>query len=604
MKKLSILACGLFSLNAVADVVITEYVEGGGYNKAIEITNLGTTNVELGAEGYTLSLYTNGSANPSKTSNLSGILVPNSSLVIYNNGLTVASSFEPPLGLPDNNVINHNGDDAYVLMKGDEVVDSFGQVGVDPGSYWGSSDNNSKDHTLRRLASVTTGDKDVSNTFDPSNSEWIFFDKDTVDGLGCMGEEACTGNEPAPLLEGDSTPVDTCIFTRCDEIVKVKLREDYVESTYYTKSNAAIDSDIIAFKQAVHEDIKVGHTQLTYNQVWTALIETDEDPDNPENIMLLYTGKSIAKAENASVNNNAPDSWNREHVWSKSHGFPNSSQLGYTDIHHLRPADASINSLRSNYDFDNGGEPAYDGSTVTENNLLSGISWEPRDIVKGDVARMMFYMAVRYEQSSDLNMPDLTLVDKVETEGSEFGKLCSLYDWHKNDPVDSQEIERNNNVYELQGNRNPFIDHPEWVEKIYSVQCEALEITMPTVSVGAIEVKEGEDVSLTANVNIDELTFEWSQHSGISLTLSATDSATVSFKAPNVDKAEVVVLSVSVTDNHGNQASTTVDITIADIPAALPEVTPSESSGGSIGYTLLALVSLLSWRTRAFKGKN
>lgn len=599
MKKLNLLLCGLLSLNAVADVVITEYVEGGGYNKALEITNLGTTNVELGAEGYTLSLYTNGSADPSSIYDLYGILVPNSSLVIYNSGLTVSSSFESPLGLSDNSVLNHNGDDAYILKKGDDVVDSFGQVGVDPGSYWGSADDNSKDHTLRRKLSITTGDKDASDTFDPSTSEWTFFNKDTLDGLGCTGEVACTGNEPLPLLEGDAPPVDSCIFTRCDEVPKVKLRTDYVESTYYVKANAAIDSDLATFKQAIHEDIKVNHTQLTYNQVWTALIATDEDPNNSDNVILLYTNKSIAKTENASVKNNSPDSWNREHVWAKSHGFPNSSQLGYTDIHHLRPSDASINSLRSNYDFDNGGTPANDGSIVTDNNVLSGVSWEPRDAIKGDVARMMFYMAVRYEENSDTDMPDLVLVDSVNTDGADFGKLCSLYDWHNDDPVDVQEVERNNAVYEFQGNRNPFIDHPEWVEKVYSNQCTVSEVTLPTVSVDTVDVIEGEDVSLAANVNMTDLTFEWTQQSGVSTTLSGADTATVSFKAPNVDSSTTVVLALTVTDINGNQASTTVDINISDVPV-VDETPAKKSSGGSFGLSILAFISLLLLRRRIF----
>ena len=602
MKKISMLMAGLLSFNAIADVVITEYVEGGGYNKAIEITNLGAKNVELGAESYTLSLYTNGNAEPSTTSELSGILPPNASLVIYNKGLEVASSFEAPLGIADNSVINHNGDDAYVLKKGDDVVDSVGQVGVDPGKSWGSDDNNTKDHTLRRMTTVTTGDKDPSNAYDPSASEWTFFDKDTLDGLGCLGNAACTGNEPKPLFEGDGTPppANSCIFSSCDEIEKVKLRTDYVESTYYIKANAAVDADVSAFKQALHEDIKADHTQLTYNQVWTALLVTDEDPNNSENINLLYTGKSIAKTENASVNN-GPDAWNREHVWSKSHGFPNRSQLGYTDIHHLRPADASINSLRSNYDFDNGGELAYDGDIATDNNVLSGVSWEPRDVVKGDVARMMFYMDVRYELDSDTDMPDLKLVDHVNTDGAEFGKLCALYEWHASDPVDSIENERNDAIYEFQGNRNPFIDHPEWVETLYAAECEEAEVVMPTVSVDGVDVNEGTDVALTAQVNVDGLTFEWTQESGVMVELTNADSATVNFTAPAVDKAETIVLLVTVTDPFGNKASSTVEVNVADIPApvvVVEEPKEKSSSGGSFGFYILALMSLLSFRTR------
>lgn len=596
MKKIALLACSVLSFNVMAKTIITEYIEGSSNNKAIEITNIGSSNVELGAEDYSLSLYINGRSDPSYTYKLSGILIPNSSLVIHNTGLTIASSFKPPLGLSENKAVNHNGDDSYILKKGDEVVDSFGQIGVDPGRYWGNSTNNSRNRTLRRKESITVGDSDPYNAFETLEDEWIFFDKNTLDGLGCSGESACTGNEAKPLQEGDGAPIDSCIFSRCDEVPLVKLRSDYIESIYYTKANAAINGDLPSFKQALHEDIKKDYNQLSYNQAWSALIVTDEDPENSDNVILLYTGKSIPKTQNASVLNNAPDSWNREHVWSKSHGFPNASQLGYTDIHHLRPADASINTLRSNYDFNNGGDPAEDGDIVTENNLLSGISWEPRTEVKGDVARMMFYMAVRYEENGDADMPDLILVDKVDTYGPEFGKLCTLYNWHINDPVGVKESERNDAIYEFQGNRNPFIDHPEWVEKLYRNQCNDTDVIKPLVYVNADEVTEGEDVSLVARVNKNDLTFLWTQESGILVTLLGADTSTVSFKAPDVDKSETVVLHVTVKDQYGNKHSTTAKVKIINASGPPKENSKKESSGGSINFSILILLSLFSLR--------
>ena len=597
MKKVLMLALGLVACSASANIVITEYVEGGGYNKAIEISNLGSTDVKLNEEGYRLSLYTNGSISPSVTSELFGVLVPNSSLVIYNKGLTVASEFPAPLGLADSGVINHNGDDAIVLMKGDQLVDAIGKIGEDPGSYWGSSDDNTKDHSLRRLASVTSGDGNANDSFDPA-MQWQFFAKDTLDGLGCAGEAACTGNEPKPLLE-DGAPQDTCLFTTCSDITKVKKASDFVDATYYVNAYAATDSDVAAFKQALHQDIKRDHTQLTYNQVWTALISTDEDPANADNVVLLYTGKSISKANNASVSGNAPDSWNREHVWSKSHGFPDSDQLGYTDIHHLRPADASINSARSNYDFNNGGDPVYDGDVITANNSVTGVSWEPRAEVKGDVARMMFYMAVRYEDGSDNNMPDLILVDKLGTSGAEFGKLCALYDWHINDAVDTNELSRNNKIYEFQGNRNPFIDHPEWVEKIYQQQCTDTGITMPTVSVDAVTVNEESAVTLTANVNLDGLSFVWSQVSGTSVSLTGQDTASLSFTAPSVTATESLVFAVTVTDTDNNQASTEVEVTVNNIAEPTEQPKQSDSGGGSLAVGTLLLLFMLAMRRLA-----
>ncbi len=592
MKKFCLFLFGIVTFNGNANVLISEYVEGSSYNKAIEISNLGTSDVALEAEGYTLSLYSNGASEPSSTMSLKGILVPNSSLVIYNGGLTTAAEFPEPLGMNNNNVIKHNGDDAYVLRKGEDVIDSFGQQGVDPGSYWGTESENTKDHSLRRAVDVLAGDTNIDDAFDPTTGEWSILEKDTFDGLGCVGVTACTGTEPQPQQEGDVTPVDTCIFTSCDEVPLVKLRTDFLDEIYYVNTHAATDSGVEAFRAALHADIKAGHTQLTYNQVWTALITTDEDPTNAENVVLLYTGKSIPKSQNASVSGNAPDSWNREHVWSKSHGFPESSQLGYTDIHHLRPADASINSLRSNYDFDNGGEPALDGTTVTNNNIISGVSWEPRDLVKGDVARMMFYMAVRYEEGGDVDMPNLKLVDHIDTDGAEFGKLCSLYQWHIDDSVSTDEINRNHVIYEFQGNRNPFIDHPEWVELIYAEQCVEAPVVLPTVSVESITVKETEAVTLTAATNVNELSYVWTQTSGESVTLTGADSATLTFTAPDVTADSTFEFSVKVVDTQGNEATAVASVSVTNTVEVAP-VAEKSSSGGSFNFLLLCLMGLL-----------
>lgn len=208
-----------------------------------------------------------------------------------------------------------------------------------------------------------------------------------------------------------------------------------------------------ALKAALHNIID-DHTELTYDQVWDVLVDSDEDPSNSNNFILLYTGRSLDKSQTY------PD-WNREHVWAKSHGDFDTNPPEGTDAHHLRPTDVSVNSDRGSKDFDNGG---------TQHSEATGCyydedSWEPRDAVKGDVARMMFYMTVRYE--GDNGEEDLELVDYTGTSGPIFGKLSTLLEWHQNDPVDDVERHRNEIVYDWQNNRNPFIDHPEYVAAIW-----------------------------------------------------------------------------------------------------------------------------------------
>jgi len=213
-----------------------------------------------------------------------------------------------------------------------------------------------------------------------------------------------------------------------------------------------------ALKTALHNIID-DHTELSYSNVWGALRVTDEDPNNSNNVILLYTGRSQGKYTNGSN----VDDWNREHVWAKSHGGFGTTMGAGTDIHHLRPTDASVNSSRSNLDFDNGGIE----HSEADGNYYDSDSWEPRDSVKGDVARMLFYMAVRYE--GDSGEPDLELNNLVNNSSNPYhGKLSVLLQWHKEDPVDNFERERNEIIYsQYQHNRNPFIDHPEWALAIW-----------------------------------------------------------------------------------------------------------------------------------------
>ncbi|MBN1327117.1 MAG: endonuclease, partial [Candidatus Cloacimonetes bacterium] len=133
----------------------------------------------------------------------------------------------------------------------------------------------------------------------------------------------------------------------------------------------------------------------------------------------------------------------------------------------IRPSDTSVNSARSNLDFDNGGNEYIDGDGPTGCHFDFN-SWEPRPEVKGDVARMIFYMDVRYE--GEYGEPDLEMVDWVNSapENQPYhGKKSTLLSWHHEDPPDDWEMLRNDKIYSYQQNRNPFIDHPEFVERIW-----------------------------------------------------------------------------------------------------------------------------------------
>ncbi|WP_432000583.1 endonuclease I family protein [Streptomyces sioyaensis] len=227
--------------------------------------------------------------------------------------------------------------------------------------------------------------------------------------------------------------------------------------TYYKD---AIGKTGPALKESLHRIISTTQTgKLTYDEVWDALKDTDQDPANSAHVILLYSGRSASK----DANGGGPDDWNREHVWAKSHGDFGTDTGPGTDLHHLRPADVSVNSARGDKDFDKGGTEVAEAP----GNFTDDDSFEPRDAVKGDVARMILYMAVRYDGGD--GFPDLEPNDQVGN-GTEphIGKLSVLKQWSKQDPPDAFEKHRNQVIFDkYQHNRNPFIDHPEWVDAIW-----------------------------------------------------------------------------------------------------------------------------------------
>ncbi|MGD9604960.1 MAG: endonuclease [Bacilli bacterium] len=212
-------------------------------------------------------------------------------------------------------------------------------------------------------------------------------------------------------------------------------------------------------------DLIDDHQEYSYDFARTALRETDEDPNNPNNVILFYTGRSQLK----TTYNTGNDGWNREHVWAKSHGGFGETPPAGTDLHHLRPTDATVNSTRNNLDFDNGGKLLNETYGMDSSFCYYDTdSFEPRDQVKGDVARILFYMAVRYDGSdgvADLEINDVTGNGSIPF----IGKLSTLLIWNDLDPVDDFEKNRNEVIFGYQKNRNPFIDYPHFADLIWEV---------------------------------------------------------------------------------------------------------------------------------------
>ncbi|WP_442484970.1 endonuclease I family protein [Aeoliella sp. SH292] len=234
-------------------------------------------------------------------------------------------------------------------------------------------------------------------------------------------------------------------------------------ASYYnlaTGSGATLKSQLTSAMSA-------GHVQRNYGDLRYSAAITDRDPNNSNNILLVYNRASVpATWDNGST-------WNREHLWPQSlqpGEASNSTKGALADPHALRPADPGINSSRGNKPFGS------DATTGAHRSL--GTYYFPGDADKGDIARSMFYMDTRWASSG------LSLTDNVPS-SNQMGDLSSLLAWHYLDPPDEFERRRNHAIYSQSlnptyytNNRNAYIDHPEFVWSIYVDQANDSRITL------------------------------------------------------------------------------------------------------------------------------
>jgi endonuclease I len=171
---------------------------------------------------------------------------------------------------------------------------------------------------------------------------------------------------------------------------------------------------------------------------------SDADPNNPNNILLVYSRQSVSSTWDAG------STWNREHVYPQSLmnvSTGNDDRHKGADYHNIKPESPSVNSSRGN---------KYFAETTTTT------SYAPPSMVKGDVARILFYMVTMWPE---LSLVDVTGLNKPAT--FQMAQLSFLVKWHLEDPVDAFETNRNEVIYSKQGNRNPYIDHQEFVCRVW-----------------------------------------------------------------------------------------------------------------------------------------
>ena len=304
----------------------------------------------------------------------------------------------------------------------------------------------------------------------------------------------------------------------------VSFAKAQIPAGYY---DAATGLTGYTLKTKLKEIVTNGHQDKGYGGLWDAYKVGDLDKyyENDNTILDIYSEKPTGP----DAYNYAPGAnqcggttpggeggcYNREHLFPQ--GFFNSASPMRNDYHHVMPTDNVVNGKRNNYPFGTVGTASWtstNGSKLGVSNFpgFLGIVFEPIDEFKGDVARSLLYFITRYEDQlqnfdyNDVNNPQ----DGSKNRGFDQWYINLLMLWHKNDPVSPKEIARNNYAYTYQNNRNPYIDHPEYVAMNWT---STLATSENTANKNALQISQnpvrnrelmvnGENIEKTTTVQI------------------------------------------------------------------------------------------------------
>lgn len=254
-----------------------------------------------------------------------------------------------------------------------------------------------------------------------------------------------------------------------------------IPSGYYNDATGLSGEQL---QSALHNIID-NHNSISYSALWNAFTTTDNAGSNQVWDMYANCGYSFGSDQCGSYGGEC-DCFNREHSFPSS-WFNDGSPM-YTDLFQIVPTDGYINGLRANYPYGETSSASYtsgNGSKVGPNSIAgySGTIFEPADEYKGDFARNYFYMATRYKDIianwENYNSNGDVVLDGTSFPVYESWFLDMIMTWHSDDPVSQKEIDRNNAVYAIQNNRNPFIDHPEYVDLIWGEGLEPEPLNQP-----------------------------------------------------------------------------------------------------------------------------
>ena len=270
-------------------------------------------------------------------------------------------------------------------------------------------------------------------------------------------------------------------------------------SNYYNSANGLTS---IPLKVALHNIIK-GHTSISYAQLWNAFWSTDNKGNGV--VWDMYSDGAnytyYLGQDQCGNYSGEGDCYNREHSFPQS--WFNDQTMPRTDLHHIFPTDGYVNGKRANYAFGevrNASWTSQNGSKLgtCKTPGFTGTVFEPIDEYKGDFARAIMYMSVRYySEDGSWGTSDMTEKSEIKPWAIQL-----LLRWNEQDPVSQKEIDRNNAIYsDYQHNRNPFVDHPEYARMIWDPTWNAVEETRYAVYLFPNPVESGQILHISGNCN-------------------------------------------------------------------------------------------------------
>lgn len=372
---------------------------------------------------------------------------------------------------------------------------------------------------------------------------------------------------------------------------------------YYSKITATSGTPLLG---QLHDLIVETHkTYTSYDDCKRYGPTTDPGLDG-RGVIEFYTHETILSAGTNL------GQWNREHVWCKSL----SNKLwgtggGGSDLHHIRPTESGLNSIRGNnkYGIVSGGKEAWSRDTNKNNSKLGGHVgggiFEPMDNVKGDAARIVMYVYTHYNNASNVggtkecekahgNLP----ITNVIQASSESAAWKMLLEWNKLDPVDNIERHRNEEVYKIQGNRNPFIDNETYADAIWgdgTTEPPSNELKSLTMNVSSLNLNVGgtSALSVTATPSAANKSVTWS-----------SDNANVAKveQSGNVTAVSVGTATITATSVENANIKATATVTVKEVTDIVISGTPSKlnyTAGSAFDPTGLTVKAVYSGGTES-----